>query len=169
MFKSNRKAIRIGSRALALTGAAAAAALAVGATTSHASSHNADPSSETTVSTSGKTLPAMGMRYVPRLICPADNPYLLNQQYNKGSGFRIMPGVEFSGYNWGFDTIAESSVKKPITLPNGKSGEIRTGISGDEDRVFNTATYWAFSGETGWTVTIHCTSDPNKGQFTPNR
>ena len=170
MFKSNRKAIRIGSRTLALTGAAAAAALAVGATTSHASSHNdsaATASDTTTVSAKGPTLPAWHSSSVPKMTCPTTHPWLLDQQYNPGSGFRIMPGVEFSNYNPGFDASVWLHDGKNTTLPNGKEQYLYTGTTGIVD-YGNSVTNWAFTSSE-WTVTIHCTSDPYKGVIQPPR
>jgi hypothetical protein len=115
------------------------------------------------VSVRGPDLPGWYSAYVPRVQCPDSHPWLLNQQFNPGSGFRIGPGIEFTGYNPGFDAVAMSSLIVPYTK-DGINGHMRVGISGVHDVVMNSVTNWALT-PTAWTVTVHCTSDPDKAVF----
>ncbi len=117
----------------------------------------------TTVSVRGPDLPGLHSAFVPRVQCPGSHPWLLKKQFNEGSGFRIDPGVEFTGYNPGFDAVAMSSLRVPYTKDK-VQGHMRTGISGDRDVIMNSVTNWSL-GPTGWTVTIHCTSNPADGKF----
>jgi hypothetical protein len=170
MFNSNRKAIRIGSRALALAGAAAAAAVVVGATTSHASSdsHNTsvDPPNTIVVERHYAELPAWHTTLVPKVTCPADHPYLLKQQYNEGSGFRITPGLEFADYNSGFDAAVFFPAMEQFKFDSGPKPLWRaTGTIGGINLDGNSVTNWGFT-PTNWTMKLHCTSDSWRG-YTP--
>jgi hypothetical protein len=119
----------------------------------------ATASDTTTITHHGIELPSGHSTYLPRMVCPKDYPYLLNQQYNAGTGFRIGHGIEFTDWKWGFDVVALSYLRERT----GNGDEyIRTGITGDHDKIFNSATNWGPS-PTGWTLTLHCTSNPDKG------
>jgi hypothetical protein len=92
-------------------------------------------------------------------MCPVDAPYMLNQQYNPGSGFRIIPGIEFSDYKSGFD--ASVSAFWPDPNPEDPNKVVATGVGGTNDPIQNSVTYWGFE-TTGWKLTLHCTSDLSK-------
>jgi hypothetical protein len=119
----------------------------------------ASSSDTTTVSWRGPELSPFWSVYLPRLQCPPTHPYLLDQWFNGGSGFRNQPGVEFADYRRGFDAVALSYLRIPY-----ERGELRTGMSGVRDYVLNSATNWGTT-PTGFTLILHCTSDPKKGVF----
>ena len=119
--RRRRTSVRRGQRIVcgALLGAAAAGlAVAAVAPSAHATrSGTGPPTSDvnapsaasdttTTVSVRGPDLPGWYSAYVPRVQCPASHPWLLNQQFNSGSGFRISPGVLLaSGRDWSGDAV----------------------------------------------------------------
>jgi hypothetical protein len=71
---------------------------------------SADPGLYTTVTYHGPTLKPWYTATMPRLGCPADHPYLLNQRYNTDTSFRLDPGVEFTDWNGGFDAFVSQNV-----------------------------------------------------------
>jgi hypothetical protein len=147
---------------LATVGAGlAAAGLTVAATASgsHASSSQADTSIEKTRTIIGQPMTFLQTQFIPQVMCPVDAPYVLNQQYNQGSGFRINPGIEFSDYKSGFDAAVSTWV--PDNHPERPGKTIAKGIGGSDSVFENTVTYWGVE-TTGWKLTLHCTSDLNK-------
>lgn len=100
--------------------------------------------------------------YLPKMVCPADHPYMLHQYYNDGSGFRLEPGVEIADYQRGLDVVALSALVMPHQQ-GGEQGQILVGISGAQDVVMNTATNWGSASR--FKVVLHCTSDPARGTF----
>ena len=147
---------------LATVGAVlAAAGLTVAATASgsHASSSQADMSIERTRTVIGQPMKFLESQFIPKVMCPVDAPYVLNQQYNQGSGFRINPGIEFSDYKSGFDAAVSTWWEDPHPERPGKM--VAKGIGGTNDFFENSVTYWGVE-TTGWKLTLHCTSDLNK-------
>jgi hypothetical protein len=100
---------------------------------------------------------------MPRLGCPADHPYLLNQRYNTNTSFRLDPGVEFTDWNWGFDAFVSQNVA--FTSQSTPKGDVRTGLSGDNRYANSSATNWNPFDSTNWTLNLHCTSDLNQAVF----
>lgn len=118
----------------------------------------------TTVSWKGPELKPFHSVYLPRLRCPSDYPYLLDKIFNPGSGFRLTRGAEFTGYRSGFDVVALSTDRIPFER-NGVKGHMNVGLSGVRDFIFNSATNLNWFTPTGFTLVLHCTSDPSKGAF----
>lgn len=151
---------------LAAVGALVAAAGLAGvgmASGSHASSSQANTPNDWTITVKGGPLNWSQYEFGPKVTCPAYAPYLLNQQYNQGSGFRNAPGVELSDYKSGFDSaLGLVSTMKIIPVPGGPVKEVYNGIPGTRDPFKNTVTYWGFDGQSSYTVTVHCTNDLKK-------
>lgn len=152
---TKRPGIRAGVLGAAAAMTVVASALGVGMA---GAASAATASDTTTITHHGIELPSFNSTYLPRMVCPKDYPYLLNQQYNAGTGFRIGQGIEFSDWKQGFDVVAMSYLRERT----GNGDEyVRTGITGDHDKIFNSATNWGLS-PTGWTLTLHCTSNLDK-------
>ena len=153
---------------LATVGAVlAVAGLAGGAmaSASHASSSQADTSVERTRTVIGQPMGWGQSQYIPKVPCPVDAPYVLNKQYNTDTGFRNGSGVEFSDYKSGFD--ASVSHYSYESVPGDDSKKVFTGLSGVQDPLWNTVSYWGFGGETSFKLTLHCTSDINQAVVYP--
>jgi hypothetical protein len=103
-------------------------------------------------------LPRLWSIYLPRMVCPASHPYVLNEHFNGGSGFRVDPGVEVADYQRGLDVVALSAL-----VIRYDKGHIRTGISGNKDFILNSATNWG--GSARFTLVLHCTTDRKKGVY----
>jgi len=153
----------------AVTGALMAttiALFAVGGSPAQAAAHSQSPrttaSDTTTVTWHSPKLPSLWSIYLPKMSCPADYPYMLDQRYNGGSGFRIEPGVEITDYQQGLDVVALDALGTPYEK-NGHKGYLMAGLGGSRDVVLNSATNWG--PESGFTVVLHCTSDPAQGIF----
>jgi len=157
-----------------LTGACSAATIAVltlGGAPAYAAAHSQSSrtgaSDTTTVSRQMPEIPSFGSYYLPKVACPADYPYLLNQRYNGGSGFRLSPGVEITNYERGMDVVALDSLSVPYSVdPDGNQEYMLTGISGLRDPILNSATNWRLD-KSSFTIVLHCTSDPTQGALTP--
>jgi hypothetical protein len=149
---------------LATVGAVVAAAALAGAgmaSGSHASSSQADASVEKTVVYNGPSLGWNQFDLPPKLTCPADAPYMLNQAYNPGSGFRMARGVELSNYKSGLDAAIE---RTRYTVVDNK--RVSIGLSESIEPIFgNSVTYWGFDGRSSYTLTMHCTSDINRAYW----
>lgn len=152
---------RIAGRVAATLIMVVAASVAAGSAGAAAARHPADT---TTVTWHGPELPPLHSVYLIRMQCPSNFPYLLNQHFNPGSGFRLNPGIQFTDYRSGFDAVALSSIRIPFTR-DGVSGHMKVGISGDRDFILNSATNWAWFTSTRFTLIMHCTSDASKGAF----
>jgi hypothetical protein len=99
---------------------------------------------------------------LPGLNCPANFPYVLNDKFNTDTTFRLAPGIGFTYWNWGFDVNAQELTGiRYDSWPDKLNPYIATGVYPPSTND-NTATYYAFSGSTPWTMTLHCTSDPDK-------
>jgi hypothetical protein len=143
----------------ALIGAAALAGVGV-AGGSHASSSQANTPNDWTITVKGSALNWSQSEFGPKVTCPAWAPYLLNKEYNQGSGFRNGPGVELSDYKSGFDSaLSLVSTMKIIPVPGGPVKDVATGMPGTKDIFKNTVTYWGFDGQSSYTLTVHCTND----------
>jgi hypothetical protein len=123
----------------------------------------ADPGLYTTVTYHGPTLKPWYTATMPRLGCPADHPYLLNQRYNTDTSFRLDPGVEFTDWNGGFDAFVSQNVA--FTSQSTSKGDVRTGLSGDNRYANSQVTNWNPFASTNWTLVLHCTSDLNQAVF----
>lgn len=152
-----------------VTGACMAATIAVcalGGSPAYAARHSQSTRSTaadtTTITWQSPEIPKLWSIFLPKMACPADYPYMLDQQYNIGSGFRIEHGVEIADYQQGLDVVALDSLGTPYEK-EGKKGNLLTGISGAHDIVMNTATNWG--SQSRFTVVLHCTSDPTQGVF----
>jgi hypothetical protein len=119
-------------------------------------------SDTTTVSHQGTQLKFGDGTFLPRMMCPPDHPYVLDQKYNDGTGFRNGVGTEFTGWKPGFDVVALSGITKPLGEPGKPAGRVFIGYSGVHDYLINSASYWGLGGPTGWTMTLHCTSNLDK-------
>ena len=139
--------------------AAAGLTAAATASASHASSSQAGTSIEKTRTVNGQPMKFLQSAYIPKVMCPVDAPYVLNQQYNPGSGFRNIPGIEFSDYKSGFDASVSAFSYDPY--PQDPNKIVVTGTAGTNNPFENSVTYWGF-GETTWKMTLHCTSDLSK-------
>ena len=151
---------------LATVGAVVAAAALAGAgmaSGAHVSSSQADTSVDKTVVYNGPSLGWSQYDLPPKLTCPADAPYLLNQAYNPGSGFRNAAGVELSNYKSGLDSAIE---RTSYTLVDDNRKKVSIGLSESVEPIFgNSVTYWGFDGKSSYTLTMHCTSDINKAYW----
>ena len=143
----------------------AGAAMASGA---YASPSQVDASVEKKMVYNGPALGWSQFDMPPKMDCPADAPYMLNQQFNQGSGFRNWSGVELSNYKSGLD----SSIGwiRFAEVPGDSSKLAVVGLQTSVDPILfgNSVTYWGFDGKSPYTLIMHCTSDINKASVKPN-
>jgi hypothetical protein len=104
--------------------------------------------------------PLKGSTTLPGLKCPASFPYVLNLKFNPNTTFRLAPGIEFTNWKWGFDVNAQELSGILYNWPDKRYPYIAVGVYPPSTHD-NTATYWIPFDETPWTMTLHCTSDPN--------
>ena len=95
-------------------------------------------------------------------LCPNDAPFMLKQQYNTNTGFRLSPGVEFPDYKPGLDAAVDSV----IFVPTGNQ-KVGVGLTGQQEGpLANSAMNWSFS-DNSFRMTLHCTSDRSKALVVP--
>lgn len=151
---------------VALTIAVGAAGGSPAYAATHSQSPRATASDTITWVWQSPEIPFFHSIFLPKMVCPTDYPYMLDQQYNGGSGFRIEPGVEIADYQRGLDVVALDALEIPYTKGDQK-GNMLVGISGAQDVIMNTATNWG--SKSRFKVVLHCTSDPAQGVFRASR
>lgn len=144
------------ARRIGAIGAAAVLVPAVVGTGFAASASAAAPASTEKVVTSWSgTLAPLASTPLPDMLCPADAPYLINQDYSPG---RIVPrGVE----------VVEKYFGAGVTIP-------KAVVDNDVNRMASGSS-WYLAGATNWQlfasnkieIKLHCTSDHTRGYWVP--
>jgi hypothetical protein len=152
---------------IAVVGAVLAAAgltTAATASASHGSSSHTETTVERTIVLNGNPLTFGQDQRIPQMRCPDSAEFVLNKQYNPGSGFRITSGVELSDYKPGFDAYVAH--KSWAELQGNPKQEVAVGLT-VKDQIWeppNSVSYWGFE-TTSFKLTLHCTSDINQAQI----